>query len=101
MTRRPPPANPKMRAALQELDTAERAKETCGNCGKPIRGVLFHDAATGRTQTWAEAGLCECPPVTQICARCKTVIEQGRPGAPLSHGLCKECQKRDFPQAAA
>jgi hypothetical protein len=34
-----------------------------------------------------------------ICAWCKKVLEEGDPGAPVSHGMCQECRDRLRPRS--
>lgn len=34
------------------------------------------------------------PVVKTVCCNCREVVEQGPPGAPISHGLCRACYRR-------
>ena len=37
----------------------------------------------------------ETPAMHVICAWCGTILEHGDPGAPVSHGICSDCDAKE------
>lgn len=39
------------------------------------------------------------PHLRLVCSWCQKVLEQGTPGAEVSHGMCADCEAREFSSA--
>ncbi len=74
--------------ALRQADKVWPKIYTEGHFAGKLRGLRVVDADPDPSQPPTPA-----PLFRQICAWCPTVIAEGDPGAPVSHGICEPCAK--------